>query len=520
MHVVIQRASLGTISIGQNNDYYGSYTAVGAQLVSVANAQPGDIIQIYNVANHQATGHEHTAIILGRDSSKAFYVVDQNYIHALQVGYHHNYDPSANLASGWAVAIWRLGTNTPAPSISKVTPSYGAVDAFVTITGSNLSGATGISFAGISSTGPVSAAVVNDSATQVGTVVPVGAVTGNLSVTTPAGTATVSFFVIQNPSPTIVGVSGNEDAYTIDSTGHLWQTFFSPGGTSWSGWIPLGTPVGHTLVGRPTAWVSPVTGNEEVFARDTAGNYWQTFFPPGGSSWQGWNQVGATSGPNFTSDPTILRGISGNEEVFGVDSTGHLRQTFFSPGGTSWSGWIPLGDPSVAPSITSANSAHFTKGVAGTFKVTASDSPSPTLGESGALDGLNFDTSSGILSGTPTAAGTYPITFTASNGVGSPATQSFTLKVLGFHITTTMLPRGKRGIAYSTRLAALGGVTPFAWKALTSLPKGLKLSTTGVLSGTPAKTLTAMTYTFSVQVTDSTQPKHQVVKATVTVALR
>jgi hypothetical protein len=83
-----------------------------------------------------------------------------------------------------------------------------------------------------------------------------------------------------------------------------------------------------------------------------------------------------------------------------------------------------------AASITNANSKTFTVGSAGTFTVTASGFPAPTLAESGALPaGVNFN--SGILAGTPAAGtgGIYPVTFTAHNGVGADANQSFTLTV-------------------------------------------------------------------------------------------
>jgi hypothetical protein len=85
-----------------------------------------------------------------------------------------------------------------------------------------------------------------------------------------------------------------------------------------------------------------------------------------------------------------------------------------------------------APAITSANETIFTVGIAGSFTVTATGFPAPTLSETGALpSGVTFNSATGLLSGTPAAetAGTYPITITASNGVSSNATQSFTLTV-------------------------------------------------------------------------------------------
>src|SRR5206468_5072182 len=85
-----------------------------------------------------------------------------------------------------------------------------------------------------------------------------------------------------------------------------------------------------------------------------------------------------------------------------------------------------------APAVTSANNTTFAVGTAGTFTVTATGFPAPALSETGALpSGVTFNTSTGVLSGTPAAGtgGTYPITFTAANGVGTNATQSFTLTV-------------------------------------------------------------------------------------------
>ncbi|MGD0881939.1 MAG: putative Ig domain-containing protein, partial [Acidimicrobiales bacterium] len=83
-----------------------------------------------------------------------------------------------------------------------------------------------------------------------------------------------------------------------------------------------------------------------------------------------------------------------------------------------------------APAITSAASTAFNAGTAGSFTVTDTGYPAPTVTESGTLpSGVTF--SGGVLSGTPGAAagGSYPITITASNGVGSNATQDFTLTV-------------------------------------------------------------------------------------------
>ncbi|HQR10700.1 MAG TPA: Ig-like domain repeat protein [Casimicrobiaceae bacterium] len=85
------------------------------------------------------------------------------------------------------------------------------------------------------------------------------------------------------------------------------------------------------------------------------------------------------------------------------------------------------------PSITSANNATFQAGVSGTFTVTATGAPLPVLSVTGTLpSGIVFTPATGVLSGMPAAgsSGAYPLTFTASNGTGSNATQAFTLNIL------------------------------------------------------------------------------------------
>lgn len=88
------------------------------------------------------------------------------------------------------------------------------------------------------------------------------------------------------------------------------------------------------------------------------------------------------------------------------------------------------------PNITSNNSTTFTVAVNGNFTVQTTGSPAPSLIETGALPtNVNFvDNGNGTatISGAPAvgSAASYPITITASNGVGTDATQSFTLNVV------------------------------------------------------------------------------------------
>src|SRR5204863_9270381 len=103
--------------------------------------------------------------------------------------------------------------------------------------------------------------------------------------------------------------------------------------------------------------------------------------------------------------------------------------------------------------ITSANNTTFAVGTAGTFTVTTTGTPTPSLSETGALpSGVTFkDNGNGTatLGGTPAAGsgGTYAVTLKARNGVGTPANQSFALKVKN-------TPAAAIGIAESKTSAA------------------------------------------------------------------
>jgi hypothetical protein len=94
----------------------------------------------------------------------------------------------------------------------------------------------------------------------------------------------------------------------------------------------------------------------------------------------------------------------------------------------------------------------------GTFTVTATGLPTPSLALAGALPaGVTFDAATGVMAGTPApgTAGTYPLTITASNGVAPSATQPFTLTVLS--------PAPHPPI--NLRAAASGALVSLAWDA-------------------------------------------------------
>lgn len=72
----------------------------------------------------------------------------------------------------------------------------------------------------------------------------------------------------------------------------------------------------------------------------------------------------------------------------------------------------------MGPVITSATTATATVGTAFSYQITATNSPTGYLA-TGLPAGLSLNTTTGLISGSPTTAGTAAVTITAINAVGS-----------------------------------------------------------------------------------------------------
>ncbi len=132
--------------------------------------------------------------------------------------------------------------------------------------------------------------------------------------------------------------------------------------------------------------------------------------------------------------------------------------------------------------------------------------------------GLALNSSSGVVSGTPTQSGGFSVTFQAKDSAGAPqtATKALSLTVAAavtpVQITTASLSSGPANSPYGATLSASGGTTPYTWSLSSgTLPTGLTLnSSTGQIGGTPTQ---AATSSFTVQVKDSTAPAQTATKA-------
>ncbi len=119
--------------------------------------------------------------------------------------------------------------------------------------------------------------------------------------------------------------------------------------------------------------------------------------------------------------------------------------------------------------------------------------------------GLNLDSTTGAIAGTPTAAGTSSFTVRVQDAGGQSDTQALSITInlpAGPVVTTTTLPAGTLGQAYNQTVHASGGVGSLTWSiSAGTLPAGLNIdSTTGVISGTPT---VANTFSFTVRVQDA-----------------
>ncbi|MFI7056684.1 putative Ig domain-containing protein [Streptosporangium canum] len=117
--------------------------------------------------------------------------------------------------------------------------------------------------------------------------------------------------------------------------------------------------------------------------------------------------------------------------------------------------------------------------------------------------GLTLNASTGVLSGTPTAAGGYSFTARATDAGNVSTTREATLVIAPKPaFTFPAPPGGEVGVVYSVPLTVSGGTAPYTWSVSAgSLPPGLTLNaSTGVLSGTPTA---AGGYSFTVKVLDA-----------------
>jgi hypothetical protein len=264
----------------------------------------------------------------------------------------------------------------------------------------------------------------------------------------------------------------------------------------------------------PTPTVTSVSPNTGPIAGGTSVTITGTNFVAGATVTFG---SAAATGVSVTNSTTIAATTPGNP-------AGAVTVTVTNAGGGSPSGSLPSGFTYTSSSgpptnfrfLTTSLPDGSTNAVYSDTVITANAAGPITFGASGLPPGITIDAKTGLLSGRPTVVSGFSVTITANDGTNT-ITFSTTLKISaaggggngGVTFTTTTLPQGTVGQAYTVTITVASGVGPFVFGA-TDLPPGLSLNgLTAVVSGTPSA---AGTFYVTFSVTDKGEGNNKVVE--------
>ncbi|MHC6202482.1 putative Ig domain-containing protein [Breznakiellaceae bacterium SP9] len=168
----------------------------------------------------------------------------------------------------------------------------------------------------------------------------------------------------------------------------------------------------------------------------------------------------------------------------------------------------PVIDTAISPPSGTSNDSSYTH----RFMVTAGTPLPITWALSGRpTSTLTFDTTTGVLSGTlPIVSRTrnYPLTVTATNGVGDSDTRSFMLTVNPTPFPPTITSTSATTTfdnALSFPVVTTGYPAPSSYSLDGTIPVGVDISNSGVLTTTPPTT-PAGTYSFTITATNNVNP--------------
>ena len=336
----------------------------------------------------------------------------------------------------------------PLPTLSAISVTAGPTTggSSFTLSGTNLTGATGVSFGGTAAT---SFAV--NSATSMTVTSPAHA-SGlvDITVTTPNGTTTISaadqFTFVPAPAITsltpVFGTTAGGPVVTITGTNLANATQILFNGVAGTGVTSTSTSATVTAPAHAAGQVDVTLVTVGGTSSLNGGDHYTYVAPPTS------NASSATVGYNSDANPVTLNTAGGPTSVAVVTSPAH------------------------GSAIATGTSISYTPNV-GFF-------------------------------------GSDSLTYTATNSVGTSAAAIVMITVTSpaITVTPTALPSGTFGAPYNQTLAATAGQAPYTFAtAITSgaLPAGLSLSAAGVISGTPTA---AGTFSFTVSGTDSSTTTH------------
>ncbi|WP_019464571.1 beta strand repeat-containing protein, partial [Dyella japonica] len=305
---------------------------------------------------------------------------------------------------------------------------------------------------------------------------------GALFLPTQPGHGTVT----QDANDQFVTYQNNGDTSTSDS--FVWQDFF---GVSHPVSVTITPALSITTGSLPPATVGG-TYNQAIIASGGVTPY--TFSISSGAMPAG---LSLSSGGLISGTPTAGGTFSFTVKV--TDASSNTATKAYTN--------VTVAAPIISVTPLSLPSATQNSAYSQTITASGGTSTYTYAVTSGSLPPGVTLSSSGMLSGTPTSYGGYPVTITAtdsSTGTG-PYTGSagymLVVNAVTPTITTVTVPNGTVGISYSTALNASHGNAPYTFSlASGSLPPGLSINAAGVISGTPTA---GGAYTFTVKVADA-----------------
>jgi hypothetical protein len=218
----------------------------------------------------------------------------------------------------------------PAPAVTSINPTSGpqAGGTSVTITGTNLTGATAVHFGANAATG-----VVVNSATSVTAIAPAGTGTVNVTVTTPGGTSPGTAGQFTYVAPTAPAAPTNVIAAPGNGQASVSWTAPANGGSPITGYTVTGTPGGTcTTTGATSCTVTGLTNGTAYTFTVTATNTVGTgpasspsnSVTPAVPTAQGYWEVGADGGIFTFGDAGFFGSMGGmhlNAPVVGMAAT-------------------------------------------------------------------------------------------------------------------------------------------------------------------------------------------------------
>ncbi len=205
--------------------------------------------------------------------------------------------------------------------------------------------------------------------------------------------------------------------------------------------------------------------------------------------------------------------VHGTPNASGAYTLSVLATNTYGTYSQAYSGTVDM-----APASPTGMTTTAVVGQAYSDSVSAAGYPAPTYSVTGGAlpDGLSLDGTTGAITGTPTTAGAWSVTVTATNAYGTAATTFTGTTGQAPTINTTTLGTLTWGTAVDFYLSIDGTPAPTATVTSGALPSGLTLDADGRVRGTPDA---VGAYTLSVDATNTYGTDTQAYSGTVAMAL-